>query len=128
MFMVTDDESAIQKEIDMVCGNNFVGKDFGPVLFPGRERYVTGTQDRWPRDQMISKSYDGKFGAWIVGCIGYRDQLDWLYKSRFQYSLVDPITRMPIRINPIPLSTVTGQWLTDSGSINSGEQADKPAN
>ncbi|HTX14805.1 MAG TPA: hypothetical protein VMD77_05875 [Candidatus Baltobacteraceae bacterium] len=125
MLVITDDGTTIQNEIDMICGNNFMGKDFGPELWPGKQRYITGYQDKWPRDHMVSKSPDGTVGASIVGCIGYRDQFDWLYKSPFRYSLVDPKTHTPIRITPTPLSSVTGQWLTDTGSIGTGEQAPK---
>ena len=72
---------------------------------------------------MVSRTYDGKYEAWLVGCTGYRDQFGWFYDTAFKYWLVDPATGAPIRIDSSPNTNVTvGIWQPHGGSINSGTE------
>jgi hypothetical protein len=68
---------------------------------------------------MISKSYTGQLQAWLVGCIGYRDQFKTLYHTGFIYWLADPKTKQPFAFDPpAPNSELPGVFVPHSGYID----------
>ncbi len=60
---------------------------------------------------MTSRSYTGKLEGWLVGCIGYRDQFDFLYHSRFIYWLNEPSTKHAKEFDAIPNTAIEGVFL-----------------
>jgi hypothetical protein len=125
-LVIASDGAVVQKETDENCGNNYVGNPaIGEVLFPGRMRSVDSSQDVYFRQQMTSSSANAKFEAWIVGCIGYRDQFGWLYKTQFQYWLTDADPKKkyhsPVTFDIPPKAPLVGTWSEYFGSMTSGE-------
>ncbi len=111
-LMVTEDLDAIRTRQVETRGDNYVGKrDMGFVLFPGGGRLSVNSASSFERSAMISKSYTEKFEAYLVGCIGYRDQFGALYRTNFIYWLVHPNTMMPIEFDAVPNSKIQGVFI-----------------
>lgn len=64
-------------------------RGFGFVLFPGKSRITEGQRSTFPKAKMIHPNYDGRFNAWLIGCLAYRDQFNFQYFTKFTYWLVD---------------------------------------
>lgn len=108
-LLVTEDLAAIKQKQQEASGDNYVGKtDMGFSLFPGRQRVAVASASAFDRSQMVSKSYTGKFQAYLVGSIGYRDQFGVLYHTNFIYWLVDPGTHQSIEFDAVPNTAVQG--------------------
>jgi hypothetical protein len=122
VLMVTEDLEAIKKGQQEISGDNFVGKtDMGFLLFPGKDRLANTSASRYERSLMVSKSHTGKFEAFLVGCIGYRDQFGFLYHTRFIYWLVEPKSGLPIEFDAVPNSEVRGVFMPWHTSIDAPE-------
>lgn len=118
-LIVTEDIEAIRAKQLEARGDNFVGKtDMGFLLFPGRDRVSIASASVFPRAQMVSKSYTGKFEAFLVGCIGYRDQFGVVYHTNFIHWLVDPRTSHPIEFDVIPNTNVQGAFIPWHSSLD----------
>ncbi len=118
-LMVTEDLEAIRAKQLEARGDNYVGKtDMGFLLFPGRDRLSVASASTFPRSQMVSKSYTGKFEAFLVGCVGYRDQFGAVYHTNFIYWLVEPSTNHPVEFDPIPNGTVQGAFTPWHSSLD----------
>lgn len=118
-LMVTEDLDAIRAKQLEARGDNYVGKtDMGFLLFPGRDRLFVASASRFERSQMVSRSYTGKFEAFLVGCVGYRDQFGFVYHTNFIYWLVDPSTNLSIEFDATPGSTVPGLFVPWHSSID----------
>lgn len=118
-LLVTEDLEAIRAKQSELSGDNFVGKtDMGFLLFPGNARLGTQSASSFPRNKMVSKSYTGKFEAFLVGCVAYRDQFGVLYHTKFIYWLVDPATRHPIEFDATPNTVQQGIFIPWHTSID----------
>jgi hypothetical protein len=118
-LVVSEDLEAVKAKLLEVSGDNFVGKtDMGFLLFPGNARMASRSVSVFPRAQMVSKSYTGKFEAFLVGCVGYRDQFGVLYHTKFVYWLADPSTGRPIEFDAIPNGEQHGVFIPWHSSID----------
>jgi len=118
-LMVTEDLAAVTARQKEASGDNYVGKsDMGFLLFPGLARLAVASPSRFDRSQMVSKSYTGKFEAFLVGCIGYRDQFGFLYHTNFVYWMVDPTTGRPLEFDATPNSEMRGVFVPWHTSID----------
>jgi hypothetical protein len=121
-LLVTQDTFAIHDWQTWSCGEHLIGnREVGVVLFPGRLRAFSISSSLFERTKMVSKTDDGKFEGWLVGCIGYRDQAGFLYRTGFTYWLTDPAMRdlsFPLRIDPSDRSPVSGNWKPYTGSAD----------
>src|ERR1700721_4567628 len=116
--MVTEDTVAIHESEKGICSESAAGnRDLGMVLFPGKLRTFNTSQSWYPRKQMVSKSYDNNFEGWLVGCIGYRDQVGQFYHTGFAYWLFQKSTERPVQIPPDQRTPVTGDWVSYTGSV-----------
>jgi hypothetical protein len=110
-LLVTEDLTFIDQQIEETCGANYIGKvKVGAVLFPGIGRIITQSGGFFQKSEMKSPSYQGKFEAWLVGCIGYQDQFQFLYRTKFWYWLVDPATMRPIEFLPATNAQIPGKF------------------
>jgi hypothetical protein len=117
-LMVTEDLEAIKTKQKETRGDNYVGKsDMGFLLFPGLARLAVVSASRFDRAQMVSRSYTGKFEAFLVGCIGYRDQFGCLYHTNFIYWLADPSGR-PAEFDAVPNTSIQGVFIPWHTSID----------
>jgi hypothetical protein len=119
--MVTEDLNAVLAQQRERCGEQFQGDpEIGVMLFPGIERSNVSSAAMWFRNQMVSKSDDGKMQAWFVACITYRDQFKYLYHSRYIYRLMDPTSNHAERFYPTPGTMVGGVFQPYRGGSDSG--------
>jgi hypothetical protein len=118
-LMVTEDLNAIKARQKEASSDNYVGKtDMGFLLLPGRERLAVTSASRFERSQVVSKSYTDRFQAYLVGCIGYRDQFGFLYHTNFIYWMVDPATQLPLEFNATANSEIRGLFVPWHTSID----------
>jgi hypothetical protein len=118
-LLVTEDLDFIKKKQRDSSGDNFVGKpDMGFLLFPGKERLAVASASQFNRSDMVSKSYNGKFEAFFVGCVAYRDQFRVLYHTHFIYWMIDPMTSRPMEFDAIPNTQVSGLFVPWHTSID----------
>jgi|SRR5579864_2799018 len=114
-LVVTEDLNRVRREMDALCGDNFVGHlDMGDVVFPGKQQLLTESGSIFNRSEMGSSK---KFEGWFVGCIGYRDQFKFLYHTRFIYWLNDTHGR-PIEFDPTPNTQIGGAFVPYFSSID----------
>jgi hypothetical protein len=116
-LLVTEDIDRINRSENESC--RMVGDPrMGDVSFPGKREFGQTMFSDYPKGEMVSKSGDGKLEAWIVGCIGYRDQFGYLYHTLFKYWLVQPEgVSEPVRVDPIPNTKVGGVWQAYDSSL-----------
>ena len=108
-LLITEDLKFVTQKREESCNERYVGhsqRDMGYLLFPGRERVLQESSSVFPRSDMTSAGWNGKFEAYVVGCIGYRDQFGYLYHTSFTYWLVDPATYRPIEFSVVPNSKI----------------------
>lgn len=118
-LLVTEDLPALNAKQSESCGDGYVGKkEFGFVLFSGRERTFDSSGSLFERRFMVSRNPAGTFQAWLVGCIGYRDQFNVLYHTKFIYRFVDPKTRVPIDLDASPNTSVQGEFIAYHTSLD----------
>jgi len=86
-LVVADDLNTAYEQQGYACGDAVIGKpDIGLVLFQGRDRVFTS----YPAITTVSRKHQGGLlWAWLAGCIGYRDQFGYLYRTKFIYMLYD---------------------------------------
>jgi hypothetical protein len=104
--------------LDEACGDNYVGLSSwgGSVVFPGKSQHVIKSSSVAKKED-IKAGPDGRSEAWLVGCVGYRDQFGILYKTKFVYWYVDPRTFMAAQIVPSPNTEPSGQFIENHSSI-----------
>jgi hypothetical protein len=113
-YPITDSK---QKE---ACGDGYVGNpDIGNVIFPGKDGFSQQSASTFARSDMVAKSYTKKLQAFLVGCVGYRDQFKTVvYHTGFVYRLVDPRTNETLQFDPIPNTVLNGVFLpSEAGSF-----------
>jgi hypothetical protein len=89
-LVISENMASILAEREAACETNFIGGNTnGAVSFAGKIQPGVMSASLVPKKD-ISVSQDGKTQAWLVGCIGYRDQFNFLYKTSFIYNYVDP--------------------------------------
>ena len=117
-LVVSEDLALVYKKADEACGDNYVGKiDIGSVLFPGKFANMIQSGSLVRKSEIIPGP-DGKVEAWLVGCIGYRDQFEVLYKTRFYYWYVDPITNRAFTFVPAAAnSEIPGHFVEHHSSV-----------
>ena len=58
--------------------------------------------------------------VWLAGCIGYRDQFGYLYRTKFMYGLLDDTNRPVTLTDPIHVTDISGHFVPTGGSIDEG--------
>ncbi len=80
-LVVADDLYTVYDQEGYACGDAVIGKpDIGFTVFPGRVRVFIGRQATAKID---IKHQGSQLQAFLAGCIGYRDQFGYLYRSRY---------------------------------------------
>ena len=99
-----------------VCRDELVGDiSEGFILFPGKYKVSTATVAVYEHSQWEARGERGLLKAYMVSCIGYRDQFMHLYRSHFIYALTNqgggngPIGGQ-ITFRPVPNSTILGRF------------------
>ena len=111
-LVISEDHATIISGQAEACSDIFIGKKgFGLVLFPGKANTVMQSSGRYPKEKLKSGHEDGKFQAWLVGCVGFRDQFNFLYKTSFIYRYVDPRTQQAIRFAVTPNASIAGTFM-----------------
>jgi hypothetical protein len=124
-LVVADDAAAVDQKQKEACGENYIGNpEVGLVLFPGKERTFNRSVALGKLNLRHPSGY--YIGVWLTGCIGYRDQFGYLYRTKFSATMVDSIGN-PVfwAAPPKGVVDVNGALLVQRGSIDSG-QATKP--
>lgn len=93
-LIITDDLNAVNVRERIACKDAVIGKpDIGFVLFQGRDRVLTVLNGIPGLNRVAAMHGDDSrfyhFSAWLTGCIAYRDQFGYLYRTRFIYQMVD---------------------------------------
>jgi len=71
--------------------------------------------------KISSKHQGSHLQAFLAGCIGYRDQFGYLYRTRFMYMLYDEAGRVRIFDRPTAPIDITGRFAPTGGSIDAGQ-------
>jgi hypothetical protein len=116
VLMITEDIESVRARERSVCENYVNNSDFGNTIFPGRQRLSAQSSSLAQRSEM--RSSKGKFEAWLVGCIGYKDSFGHLYHTGFIYWLTDPKTTLGFEFDATPNREVTGHWATWRGFVD----------
>lgn len=104
--------------LDEACSDNYVSLNSwgGSVLFPGKSHHVIETASLVKRSD-IKAGTEGKAEAWLVGCVGYRDQFSFLYKTKFVYWYANPATSVGIEFYPAPNAEIIGQFIEHHSAV-----------
>jgi hypothetical protein len=113
-LVVADDLNTVYEQQGYACGDAVVGKpDIGLVLFQGKDRVFNSM----PGLTKISVKHERSLiGAWLAGCIGYRDQFGYLCRTKFIWGFQDETGR-PVSLQaPVPAMMIKGRFFpTASG-------------
>ena len=118
-LVVADDLYTVYEWQGYACGDAVIGKpDIGLMLFPGRDRVFTSM----PATAKISSKHEGsRLQVWLAGCIGYRDQFGYLYRTKFMYMLYDDAGQVVVLDAPKQPIDMTGHFAPTGGSIDAGQ-------
>ncbi len=118
-LIVADDLYTVYEWQGYACGDAVIGKpDVGQILFPGRDRVFTSM----PAMAKISTKHEGsRLQVWLAGCIGYRDQFGYLYRTKFMYMLYDDAGRVVVFDAPKQPIDIRGHFAPTGGSIDAGQ-------
>jgi hypothetical protein len=121
------------KGMENACGKDvrpLPENDIGYLIYPGIEVPPSEQPDPypiipwWPRESMISRNDKGTIQAWLVGCLRYRDQFDFIYHNRFIYRMRDVGGIKNKNDFPIvPNSKVSGRFVQWRSVVDSGTPA-----
>lgn len=91
-LVIADDLNVAYEQQSEACGDGRIGKpDIGYTLFQGRGRVFIG----FPALSKVTVRHEQtatthtQFSVWLAGCIGYRDQFGYLYRTKLLYGMVD---------------------------------------
>jgi hypothetical protein len=112
-LVITENIEVINLVQERACSDAFIGvPDAGFVLFPGKAQLA---ESSGTIAVISAPGADGKFQAYLVGCTGYRDQFDVLYKTKFAFRWVAVDTKRPVRFNVgrnIKIAGIFDEWKT----------------
>jgi hypothetical protein len=114
-LVVADDLNTVYKQQDFVCTDAMIGKpDIGMVLFQGRDREFVS----YPSTTKIDiKHENSMIGVWMAGCIAYRDQFNYLCRTKFIWGYQDDAGHGVTLQAPVPAQTIMGHFVpTASGN------------
>jgi len=114
-LVVADDLNTVYEQQGYACGDAVIGKpDIGQVLFQGRDR----TFNSMPGSTKISLKHENSvIGVWLAGCIAYRDQFNYLCRTKFIWGYQDGAGHGVTLQAPVPAQTVMGHFVpTASGN------------
>jgi len=135
-LVVADDLNTVYELQNSICSDAMIGKpDIGMVLFQGRDREFVS----FPSTTKIDiKHENSMIGVWMAGCIAYRDQFNYLCRTKFIWGYQDDAGHGVTLQSPVPAQTITGHFVpTVSGNAidtcqipkyNYGEGAYKKTN
>jgi hypothetical protein len=112
-LVLADDTKKVYDGQGVACGDAEIGKpDIGQVLFPGKLTNFA----KWPSYAKISSEHEnGLIGIWLAGCIGYRDQFNYLCRTSFMWYFQPDDDR--VLKAPVPAQTITGHFVaSESGN------------
>lgn len=121
VLAISDDATTFYEREKEVCGDNYIGNpEIGSVLFQGRQRVITDSVAIGKVDARHPVGYP--IGVWLAGCIGYRDEFGYLYRTRFGAYMVDASGKNIIWMAPPKgVVDVSGSLKLLGGGIDSGE-------
>ena len=114
-LVVADDLNTVYQQQGYMCTDAMIGKpDIGMVLFQGRDREFVS----YPSTTKIDiKHENSMIGVWMAGCIGYRDQFNYLCRTKFIWGYQDDAGRGVTLQAPVPAQTIMGHFVpTASGN------------
>jgi hypothetical protein len=120
-LVVADDMRTVYEWQGYARTDEVIGKpDIGQILFPGRDRVFTSM----PAIAKIIKKHEGsRLQAWLVGCIGYRDQFGYLYRTEFISMFRDAAGQVAVFDPPKQPITIVGAFVPSGGAIDAGRIA-----
>jgi hypothetical protein len=120
-LVVADDMATVYEWQGYARTDEVIGKpDIGQILFPGRNRVFTSM----PAIAKIIKKHEGsRLQAWLVGCIGYRDQFGYLYRTDFISMFRDAAGQVAVFDPPKQPITIVGAFVPSGGAIDAGRIA-----
>jgi hypothetical protein len=125
-LVITDDLYEVYRQRDSACKDDVIGKpDIGSTLFQGRNRVFMQTLAMTTVKAIHTpKPHDWyQFSVWLTGCIGYRDQFGYLYRTQFIQGMVDSTGNFVRWQGPPkgPLD-ITGRFVDEGGGkIDAGK-------
>jgi hypothetical protein len=123
-LVIADDLNTVYRQQDITCSDAMIGKpDIGMVLFQGRDREFVN----YPSTTKIDIEHENSvIGVWMTGCIAYRDQFNYLCRTKFIWGYQDDEGHGVSFQSPVPAQTIMGHFVpTPSGSAIDTCQAAK---
>jgi hypothetical protein len=120
-LVVADDMNTVYEWQGYTRTDEVIGKpDIGQILFPGRDRVFMSM----PAIAKIIKKHEGsRLQVWLVGCIGYRDQFGYLYRTEFISMLHDAANHVVVFDPPNQSIQIMGRFVPMWGAIDAGRVA-----
>ena len=108
-LVVADDLNTVYQQQDIMCSDAMIGKpDIGMVLFQGRDREFVS----YPSTTKISIKHEGAMiGVWMAGCIAYRDQFNYLCRTKFIWGYQNDAGQGVTLQAPVPAQTIMGHFV-----------------
>jgi hypothetical protein len=102
-LVVADDLNTVYQTQDSACTDTMIGKpDIGMVLFQGRDREFVS----YPSTTRIDIKHENSLiGVWLAGCIAYRDQFNYLCRTKFIWGYQDDAGNAVSLHDPVPAQT-----------------------
>jgi hypothetical protein len=118
-LVVADNMMTVYEWHEYACDDAVIGKpDIGLTLFPGRDRVFSSM----PAIAKIIKKHEGsRLQAWLVGCIGYRDQFGYLYRTKFISMFYDATGKVAVFDPPKQSTSIIGRFVPSGGAIDAGQ-------
>ena len=123
-LVVADDLNVALERQDAACGDALVGKkELGMVLFQGKDRIFSGSTAITKVE--IRNGGSSIVWVWLIGCIGYRDQFGYLYRTAFRARMADETGTKDIYWQGAPKGQLiaTGRFVLEWGGIDAGSVA-----
>jgi hypothetical protein len=116
-LVVADDMYTVWEEQSNKCSDALIGKpEIGFTVFPNRDK----TLNLAALPVFKSKHPGSRLQVWLTGCVSYRDQFNYLYRTKFMFMLVDENDRIIAFDPPKHPLAISGHFIQSGGSIDSG--------
>ena len=110
---VAQDIATIWKRSKYACDNSTANPDLGRVLFPGQDTAMLNAWPAFAMDVIPNKNADPpqkEYQAYLLACIGYRDQFGIPHHTGTIYRSVNPSNGETIMFELTPNQSIPVEW------------------
>ena len=110
---VAQDITTVWKRSKYACDNSTANPDMGRVLFPGQDTAMLNAWPAFAMDVIANKNADPplkQYQAYLLACIGYRDQFGIPHHTGTTYRSVNPANGETILFELTPNQSIPVEW------------------